>query len=95
VSFDAVYDVMVQGVTGTTDGLGFQWKLQNIETAVSILESFVEGSRARRPGHDNVMFLDVKAVIDRVRVEIQSIPDNVAPIESRLYEVEQAVGRIA
>jgi hypothetical protein len=93
VSFDAVYNVMEQAVTTTTDGLGFQRKLQKLETAVSILESFLEGVRAHRPGYGNVRYLDVKVVIDRVRVELQSIPDNIAPLESRLYDVEQAFGR--
>jgi hypothetical protein len=86
---------MLQAVTATTDGLGFRRKLHNIETIVSILESFVDGVRAHRPGYGNVRYLDVKVVIDRVRVELQSIPDNVTHIESRLYEVEQGFGRVA
>jgi hypothetical protein len=94
VSFDAVFNVMVQSLTAATDGLGFQRKLLNIETAVSILESFVEGVRAHRPGYGDARYLDVKVVIDRIRVELQSIPDNVTHIEYRLYEVEQAFGRI-
>lgn len=94
-SFDAVYQVMVRAVTASTDGLGFKRKLQNMDTAVSILESFASGVRAHRPGYESAKYLEVKFVIDEVRVELQSIPENVAALENRLYEVEKAMSDIA
>jgi hypothetical protein len=66
-----------------------------METAVSMLESFVEGARSHRPGYGNVGYIDMKAAVDKVRVDLQSIPENVALVENRLYDVEQSAIRIA
>ncbi|KAG7360980.1 Nup133 N terminal like protein [Nitzschia inconspicua] len=94
-SFDAAYNVVATHVASSTESLGFHRKKQNIEVAVSILEFFIKGVRANRRGYEKVRFLDVKATIDKVRVELQSVPEDVSDIENRLYMVEQAADRFS
>ena len=56
-----------------------------MESAVSMLESFVEGALAQRPGYGgaNTSMFHMKAAIDKVRVDLQSIPENVSMVENR------------
>jgi hypothetical protein len=86
---------MVNSAPNSIDGLGFRHKRHNMEAAVSILESFVNGVRSQRADYHNVSFLDVKDIVDRVLGELQSIPENVSELESRLYAVEQAADRFS
>ena len=60
-----------------------------------MLEAFVDGVRASRLGYGSSGYMDTKSAIDRIRVDLQSIPENVALVENRLYDVEQAAVRIA
>ncbi|KAL3922828.1 MAG: hypothetical protein SGILL_001994 [Bacillariaceae sp.] len=91
-SFDGVYRVL------KTDGLvavGRTRTLENMEIAVSMLESFVEGVQAHRSGYARVGYMDLKVAIDEVRVDLQAIPENVDLLEGRLYYVEQTYISIA
>ncbi|KAL3925645.1 MAG: hypothetical protein SGILL_000273 [Bacillariaceae sp.] len=94
VAFDSVYRVLGTSERGSLGGLNSGQRLEDMETAVAMLESFVEAARAHRPGYGNVGYMDIKAAIDKVRVDLQSIPENVALVENRLYDVEQASSRI-
>ena len=76
-------------------GSGSHRRLQSMEIAVSMLESFVDGIESRHDEHPSTNVLELKTVIERVRVELQSIPENVAMVENRLYDVEHRASRIA
>lgn len=75
--------------------MGFGHKQQNVKAAVSILVSFAKGLQDERTCYENVRLLDVKATIDKVRIELQSVPEDVSSLESQLYAVEQASNRFS
>lgn len=94
-SFDAIYRTMVTEGLDANENEEISKDLLKIDRAITILEMFVGGMRARRVGFEHTSYLDVKAIIDRVRLEMQALP-NVSPVlESRLYEVEQSSVRTA
>lgn len=95
LSFDAVYNAAAATTSGGSSGMGFGHKQQNVKAAVSILVSFAKGLQDERTCYENVRLLDVKATIDKVRIELQSVPEDVSSLESQLYAVEQASNRFS
>jgi len=94
-SFEAVYNAMEREKHTSMGGMGSNRRLQMMETAVSMLESYVDGSLANRPGYQDANFLILKAAIDKVRLEVLSIPENVSVLERRLENVEQKATELA
>ena len=78
---------------GDFDSSSSSHKLENVETAVTMLESFVEGVKAQR--YTAASYVELKGALDRVRLTLQTLPENVAMMENRLYDVEQMALRIA
>jgi hypothetical protein len=96
VAFDSIYNIMERDHNRMfISGSGSHRRLQNMEIAVSMLESFVDGIESSHDGYPSTNVLELKTAIERVRVELQSIPENVAMVENRLYDVEHRASRIA
>ena len=94
VSFDTLYKIIENENRGTL-GLESSKHLSNLEALVSMLESFVKGARSGRLQEHNVNRMDLTSAVERVKMQLQSVPENIAHVESRIIAVEQDITRIA
>lgn len=59
---------------------------------VSMFEFFLQTARSRTQDESqNDALVEVSAEVSRVKVLLQTIPENVTSLESRLYVVEQEI----
>ena len=95
VSFDTLYKIIENENRGTLGGLDSSKHLSNLEALVSMLESFVKGARNGRLQQHNVNRIELTSAVERVKMQLQSIPENIAHVESRVVALEQDITRIA
>jgi len=95
VSFDTLYKIIENENRGTLGSLDSSTHLSNLEALVSMLESFLNGVRTGRLQERSVNRLDLTSAVERLKMLLQSIPENITHVESRIFAVEQDIGRIA
>jgi hypothetical protein len=94
VSFDTLYKIIENENRGTLGSVDSSTHLSNLEALVSMLESYLNGVRTGRLREHHVNRLDLTSAVERVKMQLQSIPENIAHVESRIFAVEQDVARI-
>jgi len=95
VAFDTLYKNMENENRGTLGELDSSKRLSNIEALVSMMESFVQGTKNGVIEQKNVNHLDLTSSMQRIRMQIQSIPENISRVEMRICALEQEIQRIA
>jgi nuclear pore complex protein Nup155 len=90
-SFDTLYRIMEDENRGTNDSSKC---LSNLEALVSMLQSFVNGVRNGRLGYHNANRLDLTSAVERVKMQLQALPENVTEVLDRIVAVEQDIQRI-
>jgi len=93
-SFDTLYKIIENENRGTLGTVDSSTHLSNLEALVSMLESFLGEVRAGRLEEQSVNRLDLTSAVERVKMQLQSIPENIAHVESRINAVERGVSRI-
>ncbi len=90
VAFDACASVIERE---NQENTGWGNPLATLDAFVSMFEYFVQTVRSATHSEDppNDALMDLSAEVDRIKVLLQTIPDNVATLESRLYFVEQEI----
>jgi hypothetical protein len=92
VAFDACSAVIERENQENMGGANPMYLLATFEALVSMFEFFVRTARSRtHTESQNDSLLEVLAEVNRVKVLLQTIAENVAPLESRLYFVEQEI----
>ena len=94
VAFDTLYNIIVDENRGTLGTADSSTHLSNIDTLVSILESFLNGVRSGRLQERHINRLDLTSAIERVKTQLQSIPEDISLLESRIFAVEQDMMRL-
>lgn len=94
VSFDTLYKIIESENRGTLGSMNSSAHLSNLEALVSMLESFLNGVRTGRLQEHSANRLDLTSAVERVKMQLQSIPENIAHVESRIFAVEQDMARI-
>ena len=94
VAFDTLYKIIENENRGTLGGLDSSTHLTNLQALVSMLESFIRGARGGRFGDQNVNRMDLTSAVERVKIQLQSVPENIAHVESRIYAVERDITRL-
>lgn len=95
VSFDTLYKIIENENRGTLGSADSSTHLSNLEALVSMLESFLNGVRTGRLQEQNVSRLDLTSAVEGVKMQLQSIPENIAQVESRIFAVEQDIARFS
>ena len=90
-SFDTLYKIMEDENRGTNDSSKC---LSNLEALVSMLQSFVNGVRNGRLGYHNANRLDLTSAVERVKMQLQALPEDVTEVLDRIVAVEQDIQRI-
>ena len=93
VAFDTLYKIIENENRGTLGSVDSSTHLSNIEALVSMLESFVNGVRNGRLEVQNVNRMDLTSAVERVKMQLQSIPENIADLERRLFVLDQNFAR--
>ena len=94
VAFDTLYKIIVDENRGTLGTADSSTHLSNIDTLVSILESFLNGVRSGRLQERHINRLDLTSAIERVKTQLQSIPEDISLLESRIFAIEQDMMRL-
>ena len=95
VAFDTLYKNMENENRGTLGELDSSKRLSNVEALISMMESFVQGAKSGVIEQQNVIRLDLTSSMQRIRMQLQSIPENIAHVEKRINALEQELQRIA
>jgi hypothetical protein len=95
VSFGCLNTMIENENRETLGSVDSSTSLSNLEALVSMLESFINGLKTGRLPEQNVNRLDLTSAVDGVKIQLQSIPENIAHLESRIFDVEQDIRRIA
>merc|ERR1719343_953736 len=82
LSFDTLYIIVESENRGTLGSMDSSTHLSNLEALVSMLESFLSGIRTGRLQEHQVNRLDLTGAVERVKMQLQSIPENIAHVES-------------
>jgi len=90
-SFDTLYKIMEDENRGIDDS---SKRLSNLEALVSMLQSFVEGVRIGRLGYNNANRLDLTSAVERVKMQLQALPENVTEVIDHIVSIEQDIQRI-
>mmetsp|Transcript_11676 Transcript_11676/g.29571 ORF Transcript_11676/g.29571 Transcript_11676/m.29571 type:complete len:1883 (+) Transcript_11676:126-5774(+) len=93
-SFDTLYKIIENENRGTLGTMSSSTHLSNLEALVSMLESYLSGIRTGRLQEHQANRLDLTGAVERVKMQLQSIPENIADVESRIFSVEQDMSRI-
>lgn len=92
VSFDACSAAIEWGNHGNSGGHNPIHRLNTLDAFVSMFEIFVQTALAGTPSvSQNDSLLEVLAEIERVMVQLQTVPENVVSLENRLQFVEQEI----
>ena len=94
VSFDTLYKIVESENRGTLGNMDSSTHLSNLEALVSMLESFLSGIRTGRLQGHKANRLDLTGAVERVKTQLQSIPENIAHVETRIFALEQDMARI-
>ena len=94
VSFETLYKIVESENRGTLGSVDSSTHLSNLEALVSMLESYLSGIRTGRLQEHQANRLDLTGAVERVKMHLQSIPENIAHVESRILAVEQDMARI-
>ena len=94
VSFDTLYKIIEIENRGTLGTVDASTHLLNLEALVSMLESFLAEVRAGRLEEQSLNRLDFSSAVERVKMQLQSIPENTAHVENRIDAVERGMSRI-
>ena len=94
VSFDTLYNIVESENRGTLGSADSSTHLSNLEALVSMLESYLSGIRTGRLQEQQANRLDLTGAVERVKMHLQSIPENIAHVESRIFALEQDMARI-
>lgn len=68
--------------------------LSNIEALVSMLQSFVEGLKIGRLVHHDSYSLELTNAVERVKMLLQALPEDVTECLERLERLEGDIQRI-
>jgi len=90
-SFDTLYKIMEDENRGIDDS---SKRYSNLEALVSMLQSFVKGARSGRLGYNNANRLDLTSAVERVKMQLQALPENVTEVIDRIVSIEQDIQRI-
>jgi hypothetical protein len=93
VSFDTLYKIIENENRGTLGSADSRTHLSNLEALVSMLESFLKSVRTGRLQEHHVSRLDLTSAVERVKMQLQSIPENISDVERRIFAVEQEMTR--
>jgi len=94
VAFDTLYKIIENENRGTLGGLDSSSHLTNLQALVSMLESFIRGAKDGRLRDQNVNRMDLTSAVERVKIQLQSVPENIAHVESRINAVEHDITRL-
>lgn len=94
VSFDTLYNIVESENRGTLGSADSSTHLSNLEALVSMLESYLSGIRTGRLQEQQANRLDLTGAVERVKMHLQSIPENITHVESRIFALEQDMARI-
>eukprot|EP00536_Pseudo-nitzschia_multiseries_P013005 jgi/Psemu1/210312/e_gw1.529.5.1 len=94
VAFDTLYKIIEKENRGTLGGLDSSSHLANLEALVFMLESFIKSARDGRLQEHNVNRMDLTSAVDRVKIQLQSVPENIARVESRIFSLEHDIARL-
>mmetsp|Transcript_14798 Transcript_14798/g.34244 ORF Transcript_14798/g.34244 Transcript_14798/m.34244 type:complete len:1911 (+) Transcript_14798:203-5935(+) len=94
VAFDTLYKMIENENRGTLGGLDSSTHLTNLEALVFMLESFIKSARDGRLQEHNVNRMDLTSAVERVKMQLQSVPENIAHVESRIFALEHDVARL-
>lgn len=90
-SFDTLYKIMEDENRGIDDS---NKHLSNIEALVSMLQSFVEGLKIGRLVHHDSYSLELTNAVERVKMLLQALPEDVTECLERLERLEGDIQRI-
>ena len=69
-------------------------RYSNLEALVSMLQSFVKGARSGHLGYNNANRIDLTSAVERVKMQLQALPENVTEVIDRIVSIEQDIQRI-